>query len=168
MRYDSTGQHKQTIPEKINTTQTLYQMPKFVTENNNGDVVVSDFERGAVTVTSYEGIHRFSYKGPPLGSKLLPIFPLPDKDIVPFGICTDALSNILVCDLLTETVQMLSQDGQFLKYLLRNPIQWSFPLTPIDLSYDVLTDCLWVIFKFGVKSELFVYRHINRHPSILH
>ena len=42
MRYDNTGKHKQTIPHNDNTPHTLYKSPRDITENNNGDVVVSD------------------------------------------------------------------------------------------------------------------------------
>nr|XP_022288016.1 uncharacterized protein LOC111100425 isoform X1 [Crassostrea virginica]XP_022288017.1 uncharacterized protein LOC111100425 isoform X2 [Crassostrea virginica] len=73
MRYDNTGKYKQTIPHDDNTPHTLYRTPGFITENNNGDVLVSDFDRLAVVVTSGEGVHRFSYTGPPpSGSRLEP------------------------------------------------------------------------------------------------
>ncbi|XP_078320132.1 uncharacterized protein LOC111101947 [Crassostrea virginica] len=103
MRYDNTGKYKQTIPHDDNTPHTLYKLPLFITENNNGDVLVSDFDfiLGAVVVTSGEGVHRFSYTGPPSGSELFPR-----------GICTDVMSHILVSDSLHDTVQMLDRDGQ--------------------------------------------------------
>ncbi|XP_078311652.1 uncharacterized protein LOC111135303 isoform X2 [Crassostrea virginica] len=86
MRYDNTGKHKQTIPHNDNTPHDLYEFPRFLTENNNGDVLVSDCNR-AVVVTSGEGVHRFSYTctGPPSGSGLF----------YPRGICTDVMSHIL-------------------------------------------------------------------------
>lgn len=64
----------------------LYNGPHKITENNNEDVVVSDLS-GAVVVTDSGGRHRFSYTGHPPGSGMLPS-----------GVCTDALSRILVCD----------------------------------------------------------------------
>ncbi|XP_078330405.1 uncharacterized protein LOC144624468 [Crassostrea virginica] len=76
----------------------MYNDPRFITENNNGDVIVSDWN-SAVVVTSREGIYRFSYTGPPSG---LPLRPQ--------GICTDAFSQILVCDASTKTVQMINKD----------------------------------------------------------
>uniref|UniRef100_K1QSB8 Uncharacterized protein n=1 Tax=Magallana gigas TaxID=29159 RepID=K1QSB8_MAGGI len=57
--------------------------PNYITENNNGDIAVSDYD--AVVVTEREGRHRFSYTGHPAESVLRPR-----------GICTDALSHILV------------------------------------------------------------------------
>nr|XP_022337210.1 uncharacterized protein LOC111133278 isoform X3 [Crassostrea virginica] len=85
MRYDNTGKHKQTIPNNDNTPHTLYEWPCYLTENNNGDVLVSDWDR--VVVTSGEGVHRFSYTGPPSGSRL-----------EPRGICTDVMSHILTTE----------------------------------------------------------------------
>lgn len=72
--------------------------PKFITENNNGDVVVSALNQsspedksGAVIVTDQSGKIRFIYRGHSRRSELQPR-----------GICTDALSHILV-----YSVQML-------------------------------------------------------------
>lgn len=108
----------------------LYKNPSYITENNNGDVVVSDWFRGAVVVTDCRGRYRFSYAQNPSGSK-----------IIPRGICTDALLNILLCELFTNTIQVLNKDGQFLSHLLIRP---SGIFSPISLSYDVGTYCLWV------------------------
>ncbi|XP_078330663.1 uncharacterized protein LOC144624640 [Crassostrea virginica] len=84
---------------------TLFKDPNYITENNNGDIVVSDYWRGLV-VTDHEGNHRFSYTDTPFGSKLLPR-----------GICTDALSHILVCDFITKTIQILDKGGKFLLHI---------------------------------------------------
>ena len=112
----------------------------------------------AVVVTSGEGIHRFSYTGPPPSG----------SGLEPGGICTDALSNILVCDLTSGTVQLLSQNGKFLKYLLTNPSLGIDHFAPRGLSYDFYTHCLWVGSRsWDGDSMLSAYRHINRHPAIL-
>ncbi|XP_078341500.1 uncharacterized protein LOC111100486 isoform X1 [Crassostrea virginica] len=147
MRYDNTGKHKQTIPHDDNTPHRLYEWPCFITENNNGDVLVSDFCR-AVKVTSGEGVHRFSYTGPPPGSGLLPL-----------GICTDVMSHILVSDLITDTVQMLDRDGQFLSYVLTRQTP-GMDYKPWGLSYDVTTHTVWV---GSWNNTMSVCQHINRH-----
>ena len=141
-----------TIPHNDNTPHTLYKDPWYITENNNGDVVVSDYHRHAVVVTSGEGVHRFSYTGPPLGSELL----------IPRGICTDVMSHILVSDVNTDSIQMLDRDGQFLSYLLtpQSPgIHW-----PWGLSYDVTDHVLYVGSLYN--NTLSVYRYINRHLAL--
>ncbi|XP_078311367.1 uncharacterized protein LOC111100450 isoform X3 [Crassostrea virginica] len=148
MRYDNTGKYKQTIPHDDNTPHTLYEWPYYITENNNGEVLVSDFYRGAIVVTSGEGVHRFSYTGPPpSGSRLSPL-----------GICTDVMSHILVSD--TYTVQMLDRDGQFLSYVLtRQTPGMDYP--PCGLSYDVTTHAVWV----GAWNDntMSACQYINRH-----
>ena len=143
MRYNSAGILTQTIQEG-KTSLTLYSDPRYITENNNGDVVVSDTWPGkAVVVTSYEGKHRFSYRGPPSGSEL-----------DPYGACTDVLSHILVCDNATDTVQMLNKDGEFLSYLLtREAVS-----NPRSLSYDMSTHQLWVV----SSDKVCVYRYLDR------
>ncbi|XP_078312228.1 uncharacterized protein LOC111133281 [Crassostrea virginica] len=150
MRYDNTGKHKQTIPHNDNTPHDLYEKPLYITENKNGDVLVSDWFRGVV-VTSGEGVHRFSYTGPPSGSRL-----------DPRGICTDVMSHILVSDWNTHTVQMLDRDGQFLSYLLTTQSP-GIHYTPYSLSYDVTYHVLWV---GSFNKTLSVYRYINRHLAL--
>ncbi|XP_078311752.1 uncharacterized protein LOC144618829 [Crassostrea virginica] len=151
MRYDNTGKYKQTIPHDDNTPHTLYELPRFITENNNGDVLVSDEFRRAVVVTSGEGVHRFSYTGPPpSGSRLQPR-----------GICTDVMSHILVSDhSYPYTVQMLDRDGQFLSYVLTRQTP-GMDYRPGGLSYDVTTHAVWV----GAinNNTMSVCQHINRH-----
>ncbi|XP_052683129.1 uncharacterized protein LOC128163539 [Crassostrea angulata] len=163
-RYNQSGQLTQTI-QHDNTGRGLYRQPRYITENNNGDVVVSDFDEdydelygyaygddyvpGAVVVTERGGRHCFSYTGPPSGSRLRPI-----------GICTDALSHILVCDYQTKTVQMLDKDGQFLLHLLRE----SQEMRDLrSLSYDVNTHRLWV---GSWDNKLCVYRYITRQDAL--
>lgn len=142
-RFNGTGNLTQTI-QRDNTNQELYKEPHYIAENNNGDVVVSD--RRAVVVTCKKGIHRFSYKRHPSGSGL-----------EPRGICTDALSHILLCDGKTYTVQMIDKNGHFMAYLLSRP---SGIFTPWCLSYDVFSHRLWV--GSLVSKKVCVYRYITR------
>ncbi|XP_078311653.1 uncharacterized protein LOC111135301 [Crassostrea virginica] len=151
MRYDNTGKHKQTIPHNNNRRHDLYGNPYFITENNNGDVLVCDLYLGVVVVTSGEGVHRFSYTGPPSGSRIWPT-----------GICTDVMSHILVSDESTGTVQMLDRDGQFLSYLLTTQSP-GLRYIPWGLSYDVTNHVLRV---GSYHSILSVYRYINRHLAL--
>ncbi|XP_065929646.1 uncharacterized protein [Magallana gigas] len=159
-RYNQSGQLTQTI-QHDDTGRELYSEPNYITENNNGDVVVSypDYESGAVVVTERGGRHRFSYTGPPSGSGLRPC-----------GICTDALSHILVCDYKTKTVQMLDKDGQFLSHLLTESLEMG---EPWGLSYDVNTHRLWVgsgnnthRLWVGSYNKVCVYRYITRQDAL--
>nr|XP_034308462.1 uncharacterized protein LOC117683415 isoform X2 [Crassostrea gigas] len=148
-RYNQSGQLTQTIQHDI-TGRELYRLPHYITENNNGDVVVSDYRSDAVVVTERGGRHRFSYTGHPSGSELWP-----------WGICTDALSHILVCDGRTKTVQMLDKDGQFLSHLLTKSQEMG---DPWSLSYDVNTHRLWVGSLDNKKVR--VYRYITRQDAL--
>ncbi|XP_065941103.1 uncharacterized protein [Magallana gigas] len=156
-RYNQTGQLIQTI-ECDNTDDPYlicnYKYPNYITENNNGDIVVSyrtdSSDYGSVLVSDRGGKHRFYYKGPPSGSRI-------DSR----GVCTDALSHILVCDGITNTVQMLDCDGQFLSHLLIRP---SGIFLPHSLSYDVNTHRLWV--GSERNNKLCVFRYITRKDTL--
>uniref|UniRef100_K1PQU0 Tripartite motif-containing protein 3 n=1 Tax=Magallana gigas TaxID=29159 RepID=K1PQU0_MAGGI len=102
-----------------------------------------------VVVTERGGRHRFSYTGHP-----------PKSELLPNGICTDALSHILVCDRRTKTVQMINKDGQFLSNLLIRPPGIFYPRR---LSYDVNTHCLWI--GSYHSNKICVYRYITRRDS---
>eukprot|EP00105_Crassostrea_gigas_P033735 XP_011457211.1 PREDICTED: uncharacterized protein LOC105349208 [Crassostrea gigas] len=101
-RYNKTRTEIQNI-QRDNKGQGLYRKPRYITENINGDVCVSDWRKYAVVVVDKSGQHRFSYTGQ-------------GSEFYPYGICTDVLGHILVCD--SETVHLLDQDGQFLSLLL--------------------------------------------------
>ncbi|XP_062584062.1 tripartite motif-containing protein 2-like [Saccostrea cucullata] len=73
-------------------------------KNINGDICTSDFNKEAVVVVNKSGQHRFSYIGQ--GSVFCP-----------YGICTDVLGHILVCDEISNSVHLLDQNGQFLSFV---------------------------------------------------
>ncbi|XP_062582764.1 uncharacterized protein LOC134244517 [Saccostrea cucullata] len=98
-RYNDKGQLIQTVQNR------LFRRPRYITENRNGDVIVSDVDR--LVVTERGGGHRFTYTGPPSGSGL-----------ALQGICTDVMSHILVSANNTNTVQMIDKDGHFLSLIL--------------------------------------------------
>eukprot|EP00105_Crassostrea_gigas_P014834 XP_011431640.1 PREDICTED: tripartite motif-containing protein 3 [Crassostrea gigas] len=107
-RFNKTGTEIQNTERDIKG-QALYSGPHYITENINGDVCVSDFNKHAVVVVDKSGQHRFSYTGQ-------------GSEFYPYGICTDVLGHILVCGtyILSGTVHLLDQDGHFL-YLLLTP-----------------------------------------------
>lgn len=143
MRYSDIGLLTQKIPHT--NTQHLYKWPVYITSNHNGDVVVSDWDCGVV-VTSQDGIHRYTYKGPVSGSELCPA-----------GICTDALSHILVCDTNTDTIQMINKDGKFLSYLLTKDTPGIHCCGVQSLSY--FDEILWVGF---MNNNLSAYVYLDR------
>lgn len=144
-RYNQSGQPTQTI-QYDNKGWRLYRHIRYVTENNNGDIVVSD---NSVVVTERGGQHRFSYTGHPSRSGLSPR-----------GICTDALSHILVCDGRTCTVQVIDKDGRFLYYLLEKS---AGVLNPQSLSYDIKTHRVWV---GSQDNNVVIYNFIQREKAV--
>ncbi|XP_062611194.1 uncharacterized protein LOC134273041 [Saccostrea cucullata] len=146
-RFNDKGQHKQTIRHD-NTGLGLYSYPIFLTENRNGDVIVSYYLRHAVVVTDSTGRrHRFTYKGHPSGSELWPC-----------RICTDTLLHIMVCDFATSTIHMIDRDGHFLSLILTRQQGINGPM---GLSYDDRTHLLWVGLAYGEK-KVCVYRYLER------
>lgn len=147
-RYHSFGELVQTI-QHDNKGNDLYIGPRYITENNNGDVVVSDWKNGVV-VTESEGRHRFTFSEDPYGYV-----------ISPKGVCTDLMSHILVCVL--HKVMILDKDGVFLSYILS--MQPEIMIETNSLSFDSNTHCLWV---GSVSSDTIrVYKYLKRFDALL-
>nr|XP_034312130.1 uncharacterized protein LOC117684384 [Crassostrea gigas] len=113
-RYNKSGKEIQNI-EIDEDGQELYSDPHYITENINGDICTSDFNKQAVVVVNKSGQHRFSY------TNEASVFR-------PYSICTDFLGHIiLVCNIphlglfmkaYNYTIHILDQHGQFLSLLL--------------------------------------------------
>ncbi|XP_062605152.1 uncharacterized protein LOC134266962 [Saccostrea cucullata] len=144
-RYNAKGVHLHTI-QHSSTGQELYTDPVYITENSNGDIIVSDIDCDAVVVTELEGRFRFSYTGPPSGFGLRP-----------WGICTDALSHILVSDYYTSTIHMIDKDGNFLSLIQKDQPEID---RPWGLGYDDTYHLLWV--GSWISNKVCKYRHTER------
>lgn len=66
-----------------------------------------------------------------------------------------------MCDLKTNTVQIIDKDGQFLSHLLINLLG---NFAPHSLSYDYNLHRLWV--GSGLDNTMCIFRYIDRHDSL--
>lgn len=141
VRYNQSGQLTQTI-QHDNTGLDLFANPRYITENKNGGVVVSDFN--AVVVTDSEGRYRFTYTGQTL-----------ESEICTEGICTNAMSHILVCDTKSKTVHIIDKNGTYLSNLFMNMLGI---FAPNSLGYNATDDTLWVGCKDRDIVCVYLYR----------
>ena len=116
-RYTTTGKEIQSI-QRSDRGQ-IYDYPHYIAENINGDICTSDIGKCAVEVVNRSGQHRFSYMG------FGPCFS-------PYGICTDVLGHILVCNMRRHSVDLLDQDGEYLTSTSRQGIKTSCSLCVDD------------------------------------
>nr|XP_034325620.1 E3 ubiquitin-protein ligase TRIM36 isoform X3 [Crassostrea gigas]XP_034325621.1 E3 ubiquitin-protein ligase TRIM36 isoform X3 [Crassostrea gigas] len=103
VRYSSTGTVLQEI-QYDSQCQPLYKQVMYITENVNGDIIVTDWEKNAVIAVDRLGIFRYTYSGK-------------DTQIDVCSVATDSVGHVIVTDY-NDKIHMLNRDGRFLRYII--------------------------------------------------
>lgn len=134
VRYSSTGTVLQSI-QYDSHGQPLYKSPKYIAENVNGDVIVTDWKKNAVIAVNRLGIYRYSFSWNE------------GKSFV-CSVATDLVGHVLVTDFRGIKIRILDKDGRFLRYIvLEDDIKNARGLCTFGNGEVIVAECVTGIAK---------------------
>lgn len=134
VRYSSTGTVLQSI-QYDSYGQPLYESPKYIAENVNGDVIVTDWKKNVVIGVNRLGIYRYSFSWKE------------GKSFV-CSVATDLAGHVLVTDFRGIKIRILDRDGRFLRYIvLEDDIKSARGLCTFGNGEVIVAECLTGIAK---------------------
>lgn len=111
--------------------QKLYSRPEHITENFNGDIIVSDYNLKKITAVDAHGHFRFSYLG---------VAKNKSYQFLPMDIDTDTLGHVIIADQFRHNIHVIDKDGAFVRLLLTEEAGIK---EPHGLCFDGV-DSIWV------------------------
>lgn len=102
VRYSSSGSMLQEIQYD---SQPLYKAATYITENVNGDIIVTDVKKRAVIAVDRLGILQYSYLGN-------------NETFLACSVAHDSLGHVIVIDYNDDKLHMPDREGQFLMYII--------------------------------------------------
>jgi len=123
--------------------------PWRVAVNVNGDICVSDRNKGCILVLDNEGIVKATYSGPDTDTR---------HPFAPHAVCCDRFGQIFVVDYTNHTVHVLDPLGRFRGFLimdteLEKRAIFMGTSSPFSITMDSVGD-VWVGNKFGYLTIL--------------
>ncbi|XP_061195397.1 E3 ubiquitin-protein ligase TRIM71-like [Saccostrea echinata] len=147
VKYSKSGKKIQEFQTDQNG-ERLFIHPRFICENVNDDFCISDlnFMNNNVVVLNKSGNLRFRYDGNV-------VFKTLKEEFQPSGVATDSLGHILIADNANKAVHLISQDGNFLSYILTEDDGIS---RPWGISVDT-SDNLWLVEEENTCVKVYQY-----------
>lgn len=133
----------------MDCSEYLVQPWRVAVNHINGDICVSDRNKGAILIFDNEGVLKATYSGPDTSTR---------HPLAPHAVCCDRFGQIFAVDYTNHTVHVLDPLGRFRGFLimdteLEKRAIFMGTSSPFSLTIDSVGD-VWVGNKFGYLTIL--------------